>query len=95
MPAALYLPGFGVINGKFYVASGNNGSTEVNTLYIYDIATNTWTTGPVVPTPVTAPGSAVYQGKLYLFGGGAPFPTTITTTQIYDPVANSWSTGPP
>ena len=94
MPAALYLPGFGVINGKFYVASGNNGTTEVNTLYIYDIATSTWTTGPVVPTPVTAPGSAVYQGKLYLFGGGAPFPTTITTTQIYDPVANSWSTGP-
>ena len=36
----------------------------------------------------------MYQGKLYLFGGGAPFPTKITTTQIYDPDANSWSTGP-
>ena len=66
----------------------------MNTLYIYDIASNTWSTGPVVPTPVTGPGSAVYQGKLYLFGGAAPFPTTITTTQIYDPVANSWSSGP-
>ena len=36
----------------------------------------------------------MYQGKLYVFGGGAPFPTTTTITQIYDPVANSWSVGP-
>jgi len=91
LPQALYLPGFGVINGKLYIAAGSNGS-ELNTLYVYDIASNTWTTGAVVPTAVTAPGSAVYQGKLYLFGGG--FPTTRTITQIYDPVANSWTSGP-
>jgi hypothetical protein len=92
LPQALFLPGFGAINGKVYVASGNSGSVELNTLYIYDIATNTWTTGANVPTPVTGPGSAVYQGKLYLFGGG--FPTPLTVTQIYDPVANSWTSGP-
>jgi len=94
LPQALYLPGFGIINGKLYIAAGNNGSVNLNTLYIYDIATNMWTTGAVVPTPVVGPGSAVYQGKLYLFGGANPFPTTITTTQIYDPVLNTWSAGP-
>src|SRR2546429_1326203 len=92
LPQALFLPGFGIINGELYIASGNSGVVELNTLYIYDIATNTWTTGPNVPTAVTGPGSAVYQGKLYLFGGG--FPTTLTITQIFDPVANSWSSGP-
>jgi len=92
LPQALFLPGFGAINGKVYVASGNSGAVELNTLYIYDIATNMWTTGPVVPTAVTGPGSTVYQGKLYLFGGG--FPSPLTITQIYDPVANSWSSGP-
>src|SRR5207245_1245713 len=50
--------------------------------------------GAPVPTPGTGPGCAVFGGKLYLFGGAAPFPTTITTTQIYDPATDSWSTGP-
>ena len=47
-----------------------------------------------MPTPVTAPGSAVIGGKLYVFSGGAPFPTTTLITQIYDPGTNSWSSGP-
>jgi len=35
-------PGFGAIRRKLYVA-GVTASRRVNTLYIYDIATNTWT----------------------------------------------------
>ena len=93
MPASLYAPGFGIINGKLYVATGNSGSREVDKLYIYDIATDTWMDGPRVPVPVTGPGSAVYQGKLYLFGGNV-YPTYLRTTQIYDPATNSWSMGP-
>jgi len=97
-PDALYLPGFGVINGKFYVASGNNGVSEVSDLQIYDIASDTWSAGAPIPTPVTGPGSAVFDDgtgpKLYVFGGGAPFPSLITTTQIYDPATDSWSSGP-
>ena len=93
-PDALYLPGFGVINGKFYVASGNNGVNEVFDLQIYDIATDTWSTGAPIPTPVTGAGSAVFNGKLYVFGGTAPFPVTTTITQIYDPATDSWSGGP-
>jgi hypothetical protein len=91
MPAAVYAAGFGVINGKFYVASGNNGIGEVNTLYMYDIPSNTWIQRAPVPAPVTGPGSAVLNGRLYLFGGGAPFPMTTTITQIYDPVLNTWT----
>ena len=53
------------------------------------------------------PGSAVFGGKLYVFGGGNPFsgpdgrpgfggpaaPFTTNSTQVYDPVANSWAAG--
>src|SRR5207249_3045536 len=81
-------------SGKIYNIAGFTLGGQTTTTRIYDIATNIWTTGAVVPTPVTGPGSTVFQGKLYLFGGGAPFPTTTTATQIYDPVANSWSAGP-
>ena len=45
MPNAVFLAGFGIINGKLYIAGGGNLSTQFNTLYIYDIATNAWTTG--------------------------------------------------
>jgi N-acetylneuraminic acid mutarotase len=97
MPSPLYLPGFGIIDGKLYIASGNDGRgldyfSELYTLYIYDISSNTWTIGASVPQPVTGPGSAVFNGRLYLYGGG--FPTTHTLTQIYDPTTNSWSSGP-
>src|SRR5207249_4083100 len=77
--------------GKIYNIAGFRLGVQTNTTRSYDIATNTWTTAPVVPTPVTGPGSAVYQGKLCLFGGG--FPSPVTSTQVGGPVANRWSSG--
>ena len=45
MPATLGGPGFGIINGHIYIAGGRNlANTNLNTLYDYDIAANTWTT---------------------------------------------------
>jgi Kelch motif protein len=90
MPQALWVPGFGIINGKLYIAGGTDTFTEFTTLYIYDIASNTWTLGENMPVPAEAPGSAVLNGKLYVFGG---LPTPILT-QIYDPFSNTWSFGP-
>ena len=74
MPATLGGPGFGIINGHIYIAGGRNlANTNLNTLYDYDIAANTWTTGANMPSGVNVPGSAVIAGKLWVFGGGNPF----------------------
>ena len=74
MPATLGGPGFGIINGHMYIAGGRNlANTNLNTLYDYDIAANTWTTGANMPSGVNVPGSAVIAGKLWVFGGGNPF----------------------
>src|SRR4030095_9910771 len=68
MPQALWVPGFGAINGKLYVAGGSDGVTQLNSLYIYDIDSNTWTTGANhLPVAAEAPGSAVLRNKLYVF----------------------------
>jgi N-acetylneuraminic acid mutarotase len=74
MPATLGGPGFGIINGHMYIAGGRNlANTNLNTLYDYDIAANTWTTRANMPSGVNVPGSAVIGGKLWVFGGGNPF----------------------
>ena len=110
MPASLGGPGYGIINGHLYVAGGRNmGSTNLNTLYDYDIAANTWTQRANLPTGVNAPGSTVICGKLWVFGGGNPFldsspmpesgkkevhvPDTANILQIYNPATNTWSSG--
>ena len=82
MPATLGAPGFGIINGHMYIAGGRNlASTNLNTLYDYDIAANTWTVRANMPAGVNVPGSAVIAGKLWVFGGGNPFsgPGTMPT----------------
>ena len=83
MPATLGGPGFGIINGHIYIAGGRDlNNTNLNTLYDYDIAANTWTTRANMPSGVNVPGSAVIAGKLWVFGGGNPFtgPSTAPTS---------------
>ena len=74
MPITMGGPGFGIINGHIYIAGGRNlANTNLNTLYDYDIAANTWTARANLPSGVNVPGSAVIAGKLWVFGGGNPF----------------------
>ena len=65
-----------------------------NALRIYDIATNTWTRGPNMPTSpgVEAAAGAVVNGKFYVMGGD-DFNNGLNTTFIYDIATNTWSTG--
>ncbi len=82
-------------NGKVYVAGGFIGGTSVtNALRIYDIATNTWTSGANMPTSpgVEAAAGAVVNGKFYVMGGD-DFNNGLNTTFIYDIATNTWTTG--
>src|SRR5262249_20407571 len=109
MPATLGGPGFGVINGHLYVAGGRDiNNTNLNTLYDYDIANDTWTQRANLPTGINVPASAVIGGKLWIFGGGdtlggsaavpgkkhTQIPDTTNILQVYDPVTDSWTVGP-
>ena len=81
MPNGLGGAGSGFINGRLYVAGGRDASnTILDTLYIYDPATNTWSKGPPMPQPENVPGYTVsvtnaedgVRCALYLFGYGNP-----------------------
>ena len=57
--------------GKLYNMGGflGNLSQVSNTTRIYDIATNTWTTGKPMPARLGAPATMLWEGIIYVAGG--------------------------
>ena len=97
LPVPLGQGTIGAWNGKIFVAGGFIGGSNVtNALRIYDIATNTWTSGANMPTSpgVEAAAGAVVNGKFYVMGGD-DFTNSLNTNFIYDIATNTWSTGAP
>jgi hypothetical protein len=83
---------------KLFVFGGENISfpvnTVVNTTRIYDIATNTWSTGAPMPDARMLMGSGYFNGKIYLVGGYSTDEPDPSFGQVweYDPVLNTWNT---
>jgi N-acetylneuraminic acid mutarotase len=71
--------------------AGFAASVHITENAIYDIATNTWTTGAPLPAPQTGTNVA-FNNKIYNFGGN---PGPQATTSIYDIAANTWTAGAP
>jgi len=86
------------LNGKFYVFGGmGDGPSDwggINFNEMYDPITDTWTTLAQKPTTTSSTVPAVYDGKIYLFGGyydeGPSGDIESTKVEAYDPAANSW-----
>ncbi|HEX6385083.1 MAG TPA: kelch repeat-containing protein, partial [Anaerolineae bacterium] len=95
MPAALLDVGGTALGGKLYAVAGKTSAGPQRTMYIYDPATNSWTTGPSLPTAYAAvenPAVAAYNGKLYVFGGSTdPFSGAVTSAAVFDPQTSSWT----
>src|SRR5262249_16720602 len=76
-------------NGKIYVPGGFAAGVHITENAIYDIATNTWSTG--APLPAAQTGTNVgFNNKIYNFGGNPGPQSTVT---IYDIATNTWSNG--
>ncbi|HEY1909031.1 MAG TPA: kelch repeat-containing protein [Myxococcaceae bacterium] len=72
--------------GKIYVAGGYDTSP---TFLIYDLATDSWRTGPALLGGTDNAGAVASQGKIWVFGGEAS-----PRVQIYGVAAGAWSDGP-
>ena len=102
MPSGRNHAAGGTYNGKLYVFAGrqgpNIGSPGFNDTFIYDPATDTWTTGASVPTARSGMGNAPeLNGELYVIGGevGGPFAGTFEEVEVYDPTTDTWRTETP
>ena len=77
---------------KIYCAGGYDTAAR-NTLYIYDIGNNSWTTGPTLPAARYHYASAKLDNRYYVIGG---YTTTYeATVLVYNPATNAWSTVAP
>ena len=78
-------------NNKIYIFNGWGNSH----LEIVDLATHTVTKGAVNHSYTGNSGSAIYDGKIYVFGGsglnGAPKTTFSNKFQYYDIASNTWN----
>lgn len=88
------------INNKIYVVGGrvaDNGTQDcVLPTYIFDVATQLWTTGANVLQAGSDQCAASINGKVYMFGGCSPdYTMYYNLTQIYDPAEDKWEYGPP
>ncbi|MGC9024846.1 MAG: PKD domain-containing protein, partial [Chloroflexia bacterium] len=73
---------------KIYCAGGYDTAAR-NTLYIYDITNNSWSTGPTLPAARYNYASAKLDNKYYVIGG---YTTTYEASMlVYDPATNLWS----
>ena len=76
------------LDGKVYVAGGNDGASDTNALNIYDITTDTWSVGAAMPAAV-AYGHGAMVNDDFVVAGGWP---NLTDTYIYDIATNNWTT---
>ncbi len=96
VPTATWVPNVAVFNGKLYVVGGasiepNFSGWDLTTVQIYDPSTDTWTTGPPMPTSRGWAGAGVFDGKLYVFGG---FDAARTSTSANEELTLAFD-GPP
>jgi hypothetical protein len=90
VPVASEAPSAAYTNGKIYLAEGDTGAS----FRIYDIATNSWSSGANRPGVSNSYGAAsgAFNGKVYVVGGTA---SGSAVTSVYDIATNTWTTGNP
>jgi hypothetical protein len=95
LPVGVQAPRVVAYNGMLYVAGGwDAGGTPQARLDIYNIATNTWTTGAPPPSGRSAYGWAVAGNKIVRVGGCTDSACSVgNNTDIYDPATNTWTAG--
>ncbi|PYK63249.1 MAG: hypothetical protein DME50_17910, partial [Verrucomicrobia bacterium] len=85
----------GAFNGKVFLAGGTTGF--INNVWVYDIATNTWSAGTAAPDGFLLAGYQQVGQFLYVVGGwtgGAPNGLTTTRRLDMSSAPGTWEDGP-
>jgi N-acetylneuraminic acid mutarotase len=87
------------VNGRVFVIGGFGLDSEaVDTVEVYDPASNTWETRAPLPAPMHHAAAAVVDGRLFVvggFGGGRVTWRALQTVYEYVEARGSWATRAP
>lgn len=87
--APFYRPSLVELGGKIYVVGGSSYSASLpsatRVMKVYDIATNTWTSGPPLPVAAAEAPAVALGGKIFVF--------STTGIQIFTPSTSKPGTG--
>jgi len=78
----------GVVADQLYVSHGFRGADSLS-LDVYDVGTDSWSTGPDATVARSALAGAVLDGKFYAIGGQSG-PSDVT--EVFDPATSLWTT---
>jgi len=86
--------GFGLIGSKFYVLGGlDRGGMPRNTIFVYDIANNSWSTlSATLPKNIAYCASAVLGSIIYIIGGIDDQGNILKDTYAFDTSSNTVTT---
>jgi N-acetylneuraminic acid mutarotase len=101
MPTARYYFGAAVVNGTIYAIGGFGRQVEEQLQFsnvtdaneVYNPETDTWTEKTPMPTSIGGFAVAVYENKIYCFGGGIMVSDRTVAqgeTLVYDPATHGW-----
>jgi N-acetylneuraminic acid mutarotase len=92
IPSARHDPAAATINNKIYILGVNSTGAPSRSLQVYDVASNSWSTGAALPAArASINGVSAINGRLYLTGGFDTQGIIRKSLYVYDPGANSWS----
>ena len=104
MPTARNTLAVAVVNNQIYAMGGyvsvSGGSAGINTVEMYNPATDTWTTKAAMPTRRCMFAAAVVSNKIYAIGGQfqddsdpyGGYKRQLDVVEMYDPASDTWTT---
>ncbi len=117
IPEGIHHPGFAAVGNKLYsiggftiarpAGGGLPAWVPTNSVWIFDVATNTWSKGPSLPTARGALTATAVGNKIYAIGGARnPSYSTpelrptvpvenVATNEVYDTTTNTWTSARP
>ncbi len=90
----------GALDGKVYLIGGDNdffpGSGVYDHVRIYDVGSNSWSSGTPMPVGSSNPGGVQVGQFIYVAGGWGPSApsSNLNVTERYDMSSDTWETGP-
>lgn len=79
------------VNGKIYMIGGDDGADSIlDSTYIYDLNTKTWSTGRNITTPRAYAGSFVKEEDIYVVGGLNELSYSTNVVERYNINDNKW-----